>query len=188
MASSPEVTASGGDRRVVVVDHEDSYTWNLVHLIAAVTGELPAVRPWWDPVERSEFSHVVLSPGPGHPREYHWGFVDGQSVFGVCLGMQGIVTAFGGLVERIHPAHGEVESVAHDVKGVFAGLPSPLDAVRYHSLAVTRLPDELEPTAWAVDGTLMGVRHRSLPIEGVQFHPESILSEYGAELIANFLR
>ncbi|MCX6399680.1 MAG: aminodeoxychorismate/anthranilate synthase component II [Propionibacteriales bacterium] len=172
---------------VVVVDHHDSYTWNLVHLVAGVTGVLPTVVQWSDPVDLARFSHIVLSPGPGHPNEYTWGFDEGRPVLGVCLGMQGMVVAFGGEVGRVDPAHGEVEAVTHDGHGVFAGLPAQLDVVRYHSLAATRLPDELEATAWAADGTVMGVRHRTLPIEGVQFHPESVLSEHGAALVANFL-
>jgi anthranilate synthase/aminodeoxychorismate synthase-like glutamine amidotransferase len=101
--------------------------------------------------------------------------------------MQGLVVAFGGEVGRVDPAHGTLESVTHDGRGVFAGLPDPIAAVRYHSLAATRLPAELEATAWAADGTVMGVRHRTLPLEGVQFHPESVLSEHGARLVANFL-
>ncbi len=172
---------------VVVVDHRDSYTWNLVHLVAAVTGVLPVVVQWDDPVDLAAYSHIVLSPGPGHPEEYRWSFDEGRPVLGVCLGLQGMVLAFGGEVGRVEPAHGAVEAVTHDGRGIFAGVPSPLDAVRYHSLAAVRLPDELEASAWAADGTVMGARHRSLPIEGVQFHPESILSEHGARLVANFL-
>lgn len=172
---------------VVVVDHHDSYTWNLVHLIAGVTGVLPTVVQHDEPVDLSAYSHVVLSPGPGHPREYRWAFDEGRPMLGVCLGLQGMVVAFGGEVDRVEPAHGTVEQVTHDGRGLFAGVPSPLDAVRYHSLAAVRLPDELEATAWTADGTVMGVRHRSLPIEGVQFHPESVLSEHGARLVANFL-
>ena len=171
-----------------MVDHHDSYTYNLVHLIAGVTGLVPTVVQWNDPVDLSTFSHIVLSPGPGHPREYRWTFDAGRPVLGVCLGMQGMVTAFGGDVERIAPAHGVVESVTHDGRGIFSGVPSTFDVVRYHSLAATRLPDELDATAWAVDGTTMAVRHRSLPIEGVQFHPESVLTEHGASMLANFLR
>lgn len=171
---------------VVVVDHHDSYTWNLVHLVAGVTGALPTVVQSGDLVDLSWFTHVVLSPGPGHPREYGWAF-DDRPVLGVCLGMQGLVTAFGGEVGRVEPAHGVVESVSHDGRGVFAGVPAPLAAVRYHSLAAVRLPDELEASAWAADGTVMGVRHRRLPFEGVQFHPESVLSEHGERLVANFL-
>ena len=177
----------GRATEVVVVDHHDSYTWNLVHLVAGVTGVLPAVVQWTDPVDLSGFTHVVLSPGPGHPREYRWDLDGSRPVLGVCLGMQGIVRAFGGVVEQVAPAHGEVEAVAHDGRGVFAGLPAPLKAVRYHSLAATALPDELDATAWTADGTIMGVRHRSLPVEGVQFHPESILSEHGARIVGNFL-
>jgi anthranilate synthase/aminodeoxychorismate synthase-like glutamine amidotransferase len=182
--------------RVVVVDHHDSYTWNLVHLVASVTGELPDVvehdEASW--VDLAGYSHVVLSPGPGHPaseRDFALGrevlLAADRPVLGVCLGMQGLVTTYGGVVARVEPAHGEVATVTHDGRGVFAGVPSPFEAVRYHSLAALALPDSLEATAWTSDGVVMGVRHRSLPLEGVQFHPESILSQHGALLLANFL-
>ncbi len=184
--------------RVVVVDHHDSYTWNLVHLVAAVTGSLPTV------VEHDEvsvrdlagFTHVVLSPGPGRPddpRDFALGravFELGVPVLGVCLGLQGLVHAYGGHVDRVAPAHGEVASVTHDGTGVFASLPSPFEAVRYHSLAALSLPPALVATAWCdgPDGpVVMGVRHTSLPVQGVQFHPESVLTEHGAPLVANFL-
>ena len=186
--------------RVVLVDHHDSYTWNLAHLIASVTGELPAMVAH-DEVGLSDlagYTHVVLSPGPGRPDDPHDFAVgravladtlagSGRPVFGVCLGMQGLVVAAGGRVERVRPAHGEVAVVTHDGRGVFAGIPSPLRAVRYHSLAAVSVPAALEVTARAEDGTVMGVRHRSLPLEGVQFHPESILSEHGAAMLAAFL-
>jgi len=185
---------------VVVVDHHDSYTWNLVHLIAAVTGVLPVVVEHDEvgPEEVLRFSHVVLSPGPGHPADPH-DFAVGRevvravaagadvSVLGVCLGLQGIVTTLGGAVDRVRPAHGEVASVEHDGSGVFAGLPSPFRAVRYHSLAAVRVPAVLTVTATDRDGTVMGVRHVSRPLEGVQFHPESVLSEHGRRLVATFL-
>jgi anthranilate synthase/aminodeoxychorismate synthase-like glutamine amidotransferase len=174
---------------VVVVDHHDSYTWNLVHLVAGVTGVVPAVveSDAASAADLTRFTHVVLSPGPGHPDEYDWSMLAlGLPVLGVCLGMQGIVTTYGGRVDRVAPAHGEVASVRHDGRGVFTGLPEPLDAVRYHSLAAVSLPSELVATAWAGD-VVMGVRHRSLPVEGVQFHPESILSEHGAAMVASFL-
>lgn len=175
----------------MVVDHHDSYTWNLAHLLAAVTGTLPPVIEH-DEVRVADlaaFTHVVLSPGPGHPDEHDWSVLDlGLPVLGVCLGMQGMVTHLGGRVERGRPAHGEVAAVTHDGRGVFAGVPSPLAAVRYHSLVAAELPACLEVTARAEDGTVMGVRHRSLPLEGVQFHPESVLSQYGERLVANFLR
>ena len=181
--------------RVLVVDHYDSYTWNLVHLVAAVTGELPEVveHDAAGVIDRAAAaSHVVLSPGPGHPTNLA-DFALGSAVFGlgvpvlgVCLGMQALVTAYGGTVDRIEPAHGEVAHVQHEGLGVLAGIPSPFEAVRYHSLAATAVPDVLEVTATA-DGVVMAVRHRDLPLEGVQFHPESILSRHGAALVANFL-
>jgi anthranilate synthase component 2 len=189
-----------GVPRVVVVDHHDSYTHNLVHLVASVTGTLPEVVQH-DATTAAyvlSFDHVVLSPGPGHPADPA-DFSVGRDallagtvpVLGVCLGMQGLVTAYGGLVERVVPAHGEVARISHDGMGLFAGIPSPYAAVRYHSLAATRVPDDLVVTATCCgeDGgpVVMGVRHRSLPLAGVQFHPESILSEHGARLVANFL-
>jgi anthranilate synthase component 2 len=185
---------------VVVVDHHDSYTQNLVHLVATVTGTLPEVvqHDATTAAHVLSFDHVVLSPGPGHPADpadFSVGrevlLAGSVPVLGVCLGMQGLVTAYGGLVERVEPAHGEVAQVTHDGSGVFAGLPSPYAAVRYHSLAATRVPDDLVVTATCTDPehgeVVMGVRHRTLPLHGVQFHPESILSEYGARLVANFL-
>lgn len=184
-----------------MVDHRDSYTWNLVHLVAGVTGWLP------DVVEHDEvtledlraYTHIVLSPGPGHPANPA-DFALGRGVFeldrpvlGVCLGMQALVVAFGGTVEEDVPAHGEVAAINHDGRGVFTGLPQNFRAVRYHSLQGVTLPDQLEATAacpgsWE-DGpwALMGVRHVSLPLEGVQFHPESVLTEHGAAMVRNFL-
>jgi anthranilate synthase component 2/para-aminobenzoate synthetase len=183
----------------VVVDHHDSYTQNLVHLVASVTGTLPEVVQH-DATTADHvlsFDHVVLSPGPGHPAD-RADFSVGREVLlagsgpvlGVCLGMQGLVTVYGGLVERVEPAHGEVAAIAHDGTGIFAGIPTPYAAVRYHSLAATRVPDDLVVTATSVDGdteVVMGVRHRTLPLHGVQFHPASVLSEHGARLVANFL-
>lgn len=181
---------------VVVVDHHDSYTYNLVHLVASVTGRLPAVVQH-DEVDAATvlaFSHVVLSPGPGSPivaADFSVGrevlLAGTVPVLGVCLGLQGLVTAYGGRVDRVRPAHGEVATVVHDGAGVFAGVPTPFRAVRYHSLAALEVPDVVEVSARAEDGTVMGVRHRTLPLEAVQFHPESVLSEHGARLVANFV-
>jgi anthranilate synthase component II len=186
-------------RRVVVVDHHDSYTWNLVHLVAAVTGELPTVVQHDEVTATwlSGFSHVVLSPGPGHPadpadfavgRELLLGF--DVPVLGVCLGMQGLVVAYGGHVGQVEPAHGDVARVSHVGTGIFAGLPSPFDAVRYHSLAALDVPAGLVETAWCPgpEGpVVMGVAHRVKAQWGVQFHPESVLSEHGSLIVANFL-
>jgi anthranilate synthase component II len=185
--------------RVVVVDHHDSYTWNLVHLVAAVTGELPAVVQH-DEVSVADlagYTHVVLSPGPGHPDD-PGDFAVGREVLlttdvpvlGVCLGMQGLVAAYGGHVGQVQPAHGDVARVTHAGTGVFDGVPSPFDAVRYHSLATLALPVALVETAWCEgpDGpVVMGVAHREKPQWGVQFHPESVLTEHGARVVANFL-
>jgi anthranilate synthase component II len=181
---------------VIVVDHHDSYTWNLVHLVASVTGVLPRVVQH-DEVSAEDVlrhSHVVLSPGPGHPSvtaDFSVGrevvLAGTRPVLGVCLGMQGLVTAYGGTVARLSPAHGEVAAVRHDGAGVFAGLPQGFAAVRYHSLGAVSLPSSLVATAWSEDGVVMGVRHVDLPLEGVQFHPESILSEHGASMVRSFL-
>ncbi len=186
--------------QVVVVDHYDSYTWNLVHLIASVTGELPQVveHDRTSLAELAAYSHVVLSPRPGHPGDPGH-FVIGRAlipsagvpVLGVCLGMQGMVTAYGGTVERVRPAHGEIATVTHDGTRMFAGVPDGFAVVRYHSLAATQVPRELEVVAWCEDEdgsrVVMGVAHRERPQWGVQFHPESILTDHGARLVANFL-
>jgi anthranilate synthase component II len=184
--------------RVVLVDHYDSYTYNLAHLIASVTGTLPEVVQH-DTVSLADLlggdhTHVVLSPGPGHPGRAE-DFAVGAEVFraaslpvlGVCLGMQGLVTCYGGSVDPVEPAHGEVSALVHSGRGLFAGLPQDLPVVRYHSLAATSVPEELEVTARSEDGVVMGVRHRSLPQSGVQFHPESVLTEHGRTIIDNFL-
>ena len=183
--------------QVLVVDHYDSYTWNLVHLVASVTGELPDVVEHDAPgvlEQASSYTHVVLSPGPGHPADpadFALGtgvFELGLPVLGVCLGMQALVTSYGGRVDRVEPAHGELALVNHDQDGLFDGVPDPFEAVRYHSLAATELPPTLRQTALDErSGVTMAVTHRELPLVGVQFHPESILSRHGADLIGNFL-
>ena len=186
------------DARVCVVDHHDSYTWNLVHLVAEVTGAMPTVVQH-DEVLAAEvlgggFSHLVLSPGPGTPEDPA-DFAVGREllltatvpVLGVCLGMQGLVSTYGGHVGVVEPAHGDVVAVEHDGHPMFAGIPSPFQAVRYHSLAALRLPDDLVTTATCAGPVVMGVAHSSRPLWGVQFHPESVLTQHGARLVANFL-
>jgi len=184
-----------------MIDHHDSYTYNLVHLIAAVTGVLPDVIQHDDRSQatawRSGYSHIVLSPGPGTVNDAD-DFMVGRAVLagatvpvlGVCLGMQGLVVEFGGRVEVVEPAHGEVASVHHTGVGLFAHLPQGFAAVRYHSLAAVEVPAELEVTAWCqgVAGQVtMGVAHRSRPLVGVQFHPESVLTVGGRRLIESFV-
>lgn len=186
---------------VVVVDHHDSYTYNLVHLIASVAGAIPEVvqhdEVQADALLARGFSHIVLSPGPGNPDTKH-DFSVGRSVLresevpvlGVCLGMQGLVSAYGGRVAQVAPAHGDVAVIRHTGSGIFAGIPQNFHAVRYHSLAAVTLPAVLEETAWCdgEDGpVVMGVAHREKPLWGVQFHPESILTEHGHALLRNFL-
>jgi anthranilate synthase component 2 len=186
---------------VLVVDHHDSYTWNLVHLVAQVAGTVPDVVEHddvtADAVLDGGWTHLVLSPGPGTPddeRDFSVGrrllLEATVPVLGVCLGMQGLVSAYGGRVGRATPAHGDVAAVRHDGSGAFAGLPSPFEAVRYHSLAALDVPAVLVENAWCdgPDGpVVMGVAHRAKPLWGVQFHPESVLTEHGAALVANFL-
>jgi para-aminobenzoate synthetase len=182
--------------RTLIVDNFDSFTYNLCHLVGAVTGVAPTVVRNDRPVDLDGYSHVILSPGPGRPdRPGDFGIcadlirTADLPLLGVCLGHQGICHVHGG---EVGPAprvrHGETSPVHHDGIGLFAGLPSPFDAVRYHSLVATRLPADLEATATTDDGVLMAVRHRHRPQWGVQFHPESIRSEHGAALLANFLR
>ena len=193
-----------GPADVVVVDHHDSYTQNLVQLFFEVTGLVPRVVQH-DEAAVDELveqvlghSHVVLSPGPGHPAvpaDFAVGGAvlraagaHGVPVLGVCLGMQGLVTTYGGTVGRVPPGHGVLASVHHDGRGLFAGVPDPFDAVRYHSLAALTVPDCLQVTATDEHtGLVMAVAHRELAQVGVQFHPESILSRHGAALVANFL-
>jgi para-aminobenzoate synthetase len=187
--------------RLLIVDNYDSFTWNLAHAAAALTGELPVVlrndEADWPAIEARDFDAIVISPGPGHPAVARDFGVSADvirrapvPVLGVCLGHQGIALEFGGTVSRVEPAHGEVATVEHDgVDPLFHGLPSTFDVVRYHSLAVNEpLPPALRKIAWTPDGTVMALRHVSRPVWGVQFHPESILTEYGGELLGNFLR
>jgi para-aminobenzoate synthetase len=183
--------------RTLLIDNYDSFTYNLFQLLGEVNGQPPVVvrsDVAWSDIAIQDFDNVVISPGPGRPeRETDFGvsrqaiLASGLPVLGVCLGHQGICHLFGGEVGHAPaPIHGRISAVLHTGKDIFAGIPSPFDAVRYHSLTVTGLSDELEAMAWTEDGVLMGVRHRSLPIWGVQFHPESISSRYGRELLANF--
>ncbi|MEV4616852.1 aminodeoxychorismate synthase component I [Kitasatospora sp. NPDC049258] len=186
--------------RILLVDNYDSFTFNLFHHLAEVGGQEPVVvvndDPDWRYEQLAGFDAVVISPGPGSPdRPADFGIcaeilAKGElPVLGVCLGHQGIAALHGGRVERApEPFHGRNSAVHHDGTGLFEGLPSPLDAVRYHSLTVQQLSPLLEATAWTDDGLLMGLRHRDLPLWGVQFHPESIGGDDGRLLLANFLR
>ncbi|MEU9003420.1 aminodeoxychorismate synthase component I [Streptomyces sp. NPDC048551] len=184
--------------RTLIIDNYDSFTHNLFHDLAAVNGSEPVVirndSPQWNPALLDDFDNVVVSPGPGHPgRQADFGICADVvatariPVLGVCLGHQGIAHMLGGsVVPAPEVRHGRTSEVTHTGTDLFAGLPSPFTAVRYHSLAVDRLPEELEPVAWSEDGVLMGVRHRERPLWGVQFHPESICTDHGRTLMRNF--
>ena len=185
---------------ILLIDNYDSFTWNLVHLIAETGAEIRVIRN--DAIDvpgalalRPEA--IVLSPGPCDPDRagiclplIGAAAEAGLPLLGVCLGHQAIGQAFGGRVVRAGQiVHGKTDAIRHEGRGVFACLPSPLTATRYHSLVVARegLPEVLEVTASTADGCIMGLMHRELPIEGVQFHPESIASEHGLAMIRNFL-
>ncbi len=186
---------------IFVLDNYDSFTYNLVHLLYALGAEVTVCRN--DEVAPTDVlalrpEGILLSPGPSSPE--HAGILCDLvraaaearvPTLGVCLGHQAIGQTFGAKVTHARRVmHGKISEVTHDGKGVFAGVPNPFRAVRYHSLALdaATLPDALEVTARAYDGEIMGVRHRTLPIEGIQYHPESILSESGKRQLANFLR
>ncbi len=183
---------------ILVVDNYDSFVFNLVQYLAQLGAECTVVRN--DQVEASEaanYDGVLISPGPGTPDKAGVSipmirFCAEHSIplFGVCLGHQAIGEAFGATVSRAPELlHGKTSVVNHNGKGVMTNLPSPFTATRYHSLAVERetVPDELEITGETESGVIMALRHKSLPIEGVQFHPESVLTEHGHKMLANFL-
>jgi anthranilate synthase component II len=186
--------------RVLVIDNYDSFVYNLVQYLGELGAE-PVVHRHdavtLDEMRALEPDAVLISPGPGRPsdaglsNEAIRAFGEhGTPVFGVCLGLQCIGELYGGDVVRApHVMHGKTSEITHTGQGVFAGLPSPLTATRYHSLVVERdsVPDVLEITAESEDGLVMGMRHREFPIEGVQFHPESILTAGGHSLLKNFL-
>jgi len=184
---------------ILVVDNYDSFTYNLVHYLAELGAETHVVRN--DDLTVDEAwalrpEAVLLSPGPCAPDQAGICLPllqtapDDMPILGVCLGHQAIGQAFGGDVIRARTLmHGKTSPITHDGRGLFRGLPSPFTATRYHSLAVSRatLPNTLDVTAWTEDGEIMGVQHHDRPIHGVQFHPESIATEHGHDLIANFL-
>jgi anthranilate synthase component II len=185
--------------QILLIDNYDSFTYNLVHYLAELGANVEVVRndvlSITDIIDNSPQA-IVISPGPGEP---HNAGICPQiikelganiPIFGVCLGHQAIGEVFGGKVIRNSPMHGKTSLIYHENNGVFVGIKSPFIATRYHSLIVERetLPECLEVTAWTEDGIIMGLQHRTLPIHGVQFHPESIASEHGHDLLNNFLK
>jgi anthranilate synthase component 2 len=184
---------------LLMIDNYDSFTYNLVQYLGELGEDVTTVRNDaidLDEIERLAPERIVISPGPCTPNEAGVSvpligrFAGRIPILGVCLGHQAIGAAYGGRVIRAKQVmHGKVSPVTHTSTGVFRDLPTPFAVTRYHSLSIERetLPDCLEVTAWTEDGEIMGVRHRELPVEGVQFHPESILTEHGHALLKNFL-
>src|SRR5919198_2411421 len=184
--------------RALLIDNYDSYTFNLFHLLGEVLGEEPLVvhndAVAWDELEGWDVDAVVISPGPGrpeHPRDVGVSLAALERarvpVLGVCLGHQALALVAGGTVDHApEPMHGRLSPIEHDGRGLFAGVPQGFEAVRYHSLVVRDLPTVLRVTAWTPDGVVMGLEHRERPLYGVQFHPESVMTEHGARLLANF--
>ena len=185
--------------RVLVVDNYDSFVYNLVQYLGELGAEPVVHRDdaiTLGDVERIRPDGILISPGPGTPADAGLSndvirtWAERVPIFGVCLGHQCIGEVYGGIVSRApEVVHGKTSTVHHDGAGLFADLPAPLEATRYHSLIVERdsVPDYLEISAWTDDGLVMGLRHRSLPVEGVQFHPESVLTDAGHDLVRNFL-
>ncbi|HEU0067306.1 MAG TPA: aminodeoxychorismate/anthranilate synthase component II [Sphingomonas sp.] len=182
---------------ILVIDNYDSFTWNLVHYLMELGAEVEVVRN--DAISAGQAlssgaAAFLISPGPCTPNEAGVSLdlvaacADaGRPLLGVCLGHQAIGQHFGGRVERGGLMHGKTSAIEHDGTGLFAGLPSPFTATRYHSLVVNAVPDVLHVNARTADGLVMGVAHATLPIHGVQFHPESIATEHGHAMLANFL-
>lgn len=184
---------------LLLIDNYDSFTYNLFQYLSELGEEVMVVRNdkmSLDEMERLSPQRIVISPGPGTPQQAgisnevirHFGAR--LPILGVCLGHQCIGYSYGAKVDRAGEIkHGKSSLIYHDGKGLFRGLPNPFPAIRYHSLAVMRdgLPDSLEVSAWTENGLIMGLRHRQFPVEGVQFHPESIMTEVGKDLLKNFI-
>ncbi|GAC1314402.1 MAG: aminodeoxychorismate/anthranilate synthase component II [Chloroflexota bacterium] len=190
---------SPGMSRVLLIDNYDSFTYNLYQYLCELGADVTVVRNDAVTVDEARAlapDFIVISPGPGTPRdagvsvEMIRALGATTPILGVCLGHQAIAEAYGGVVTRAPELmHGKASQIFHDGRGVFVNLPSPFSAIRYHSLcaAPESVPDSLEVTARSASGVIMAVRHRDFPVEGVQFHPESILTEHGKELLRNFL-
>ena len=185
---------------LLLIDNYDSFTYNLFQYLSELGQQVAVVRndkTTIEEMERMKPERIVISPGPSTPlqagisNEVIRHFGPRLPILGVCLGHQCIGYSYGAIVRQAGEImHGKSSAIHHSSQGVFAGLPSPFSAIRYHSLMVQRdgLPDCLEVTAWTSDGTIMGLRHRQHPVEGIQFHPESFMTEVGKDLLKNFLR
>ena len=182
--------------RLLLIDNVDSFTFMLADYLRVAGAEVTVARHDALGVAQALGGHegIVISPGPGAPEEAGISVPlaaacvkQRKPLLGVCLGHQALGLACGGQIARVPPMHGKIASVRHDSSGLFAGLPDPFEATRYHSLAVVDLHDALIANAWSDDGTVMAMRHRAAPAHGIQFHPESIATEHGAALVAAFV-
>ncbi|WJP98275.1 anthranilate synthase component II [Macrococcus bovicus] len=181
----------------LMIDNYDSFTYNIVHYIEGMDEEIMVRQP--HEITIAEIADmqpegILLSPGPGHPEdasltlEVIRTFAGSIPLLGICLGFQAIVTAFGGKVDKGQPVHGHSADINHDGRGLYTGLPTPLKVARYHSLRAVSLPASLMVTASTSDGIIMGIRHHEFLVEGVQYHPESVLTERGHEQLKQFIR
>ena len=189
----------GTGLRILLLDNYDSFTYNLYQYLCELGADVEVVRNdeiTVEQIEARELDGIVISPGPSRPEnagvslEVIRRFGSETPILGVCLGHQSIGMVYGGEVVTVEPVHGKKSAVDHRGQGVFEGLPTPVEAGRYHSLAVARdsMPDVLEVTATSPDGLVMGLRHREHPVEGIQFHPESILTQDGMAMLGTWLR
>lgn len=183
---------------VVLIDNYDSFTYNLVHYLQELGEEVNVIEACQVQDKQSiidQASHLIISPGPGHPNEAKESLkvirenYQSKPILGVCLGHQCIAISFGGVVEQgVEPVHGKTSKLTFVQNALFDSLPQGLEVMRYHSLIVSSLSNELEALAWSEDGVLMALRHTKYPLYGVQFHPESILTSEGRKLLSNFLK
>ncbi|WP_027327410.1 anthranilate synthase component II [Helicobacter pametensis] len=181
---------------IALIDNHDSFTYNLIYLLEELSQEICVFFPQdlvWDILEQA--THIIISPGPRHPRdtpinqEVILNFYIKKPILGVCLGHQCIAHAFGGeVIQGRQPIHGKTSQITFKSNPLFEGLSQNLEVMRYHSLVVQNLPNELEAIAWSEDEVIMALRHKIFPLYGVQFHPESILSQGGSKLLQNFLQ
>ena len=181
--------------RIAVIDNRDSFVFNVVRYLEELGAECTVFENSIPPTVLADFDGVMVSPGPGRPEDagnsiaiIEWAESEGKPLIGICLGHQAIASAFGGEVgsaERL--IHGSTSQITHDGEGLFHEIPQGFKATRYHSLAVTRIPETLSVTARSEDGEVMALKHKSAPIVGVQFHPESVLTEHGHAILKNWL-
>ncbi len=184
-------------KTILFIDNQDSFVWNLVDYVSQFHPDTEVVSNRIEPSRVREIDPrgIVISPGPGHPANKRdigscievMRRFEGTPILGVCLGHQAINLTYGGTINRTTPVHGKASEIFHDGRGIFRGLENPLKGGRYHSLAVEKLAPPLGISAITAEGVVMGVRHRSLPMDGVQFHPESVLTPNGKKLISNWL-